>query len=224
VDTPRRASGYDLFKLIVAILLLLLFLLLMWRPPTTAGTVIPSTATRSSTPSQTFEPNPVAVDVTSTLSPLRSTSTPVPSPTQTLTPTPTDSLHSPTPTRPVTPTASQTPVPSLTATPVIESTSGPGEEGPSTIAACDAAASRARLQPGMHATIVRRLNFRSSPGIRDNWLRTNIPGTQVEIVGGPECIPHNTGAYLWWQIKLPDGEIGWSAEGSLHGAFYFMEP
>jgi len=76
----------------------------------------------------------------------------------------------------------------------------------------------------MKATILRRLNFRSSPGIRENWLHTNIPGTQVEIVGGPECVPHQAGAYLWWQIKLPDGKIGWSAEGSLYGSFYFMEP
>jgi hypothetical protein len=32
------------------------------------------------------------------------------------------------------------------------------------------------------------------------------------------------GAYIWWQIKLPDGQIGWSAEASQQGAFYFMEP
>jgi hypothetical protein len=80
------------------------------------------------------------------------------------------------------------------------------------------------LQVGTNATILRRLNFRSSPGIRDNWLLTNIPGTQVEIIGGPECVPYWTGAYMWWQIRLPDGRTGWSAEGSLHGSFYFMEP
>jgi hypothetical protein len=89
---------------------------------------------------------------------------------------------------------------------------------------CDAATSRSQLQSGMNATILRRLNFRSSPGIRDNWVLTNIPGTQVEVVGGPECVPYWTGAYVWLQIKLPDGRIGWSAEGSLHGSFYFMEP
>jgi hypothetical protein len=77
---------------------------------------------------------------------------------------------------------------------------------------------------GMSATILRRLNFRSSPGIQDNWLRTNIPGTIVEVIGGPECLPYIAGAYVWWQIRLPDGEIGWSAEGSIHGTFYFMEP
>ena len=91
-------------------------------------------------------------------------------------------------------------------------------------AACEAASSRSRLQTGTSATILRRLNFRSSPGIYDNWLLTNLPGTKVEVVGGPECFPHFTGAYVWWQIKLPNGQIGWSAESSHHGAFYFMEP
>jgi hypothetical protein len=76
----------------------------------------------------------------------------------------------------------------------------------------------------MNATILRRLNFRSSPGIENNWLLTNIPGTEVQVVGGPECVPHFTGAYVWWQIKLPDGQIGWSAESSQFGLFYFMEP
>jgi len=76
----------------------------------------------------------------------------------------------------------------------------------------------------MSATILRRLNFRSSPGIQNNWLLTNNPGTKVEVIGGPECIPHSIGAYVWWQIKLPDGQIGWSAEASQQGMFYFMEP
>ena len=89
---------------------------------------------------------------------------------------------------------------------------------------CEAANSRSRLQVGMNAMILRRLNFRSSPGIQDNWLLTNIPGTKVQLVGGPECIPHFIGAYLWWQIELPGGRIGWPAEGSVLGAFYFMEP
>jgi len=77
----------------------------------------------------------------------------------------------------------------------------------------------------MRATILRRLNFRSSPGIRNNWILTNIPGTQVEVIGGPECTRYqNGGAYLWWQIRLPNGMEGWSAEASAFGGFYFMEP
>jgi len=89
---------------------------------------------------------------------------------------------------------------------------------------CNAALSHSQLQAGINATILRRLNFRTSPGIQNNWIRTNIPGTQVEIIDGPICLPHFMGAYVWWQIKLPDGQIGWSAEASLFGRFYFMEP
>jgi hypothetical protein len=77
----------------------------------------------------------------------------------------------------------------------------------------------------MNAVIQRRLNFRSSPGIMDNWILTNIPGTQVEVVGGPTCTRYQNGvAYLWWQIKLPNGSVGWSAEASASGMYYFMEP
>lgn len=90
--------------------------------------------------------------------------------------------------------------------------------------ACELAGSRSRLQVGTNATIVRRLNFRSSPGIQDNWLRTNNPGTAVKIVDGPVCLPYASGAYVWWQVQLPDGQVGWSAEGSVHGTFYFVEP
>jgi hypothetical protein len=73
--------------------------------------------------------------------------------------------------------------------------------------------------------ILRYLNFRSSPGFTNNWILTNAPGTQVEIMGGPECTRNDGGgAYRWWQIKLPDGRVGWSAEASASGAFYFMEP
>jgi len=77
----------------------------------------------------------------------------------------------------------------------------------------------------MKANIVRPLNFRSSPGVLYNWILTNNPDTQVEIIGGPTCTRYqNGGAYLWWQIKLPNGLTGWSAEASAFGAFYFMEP
>jgi carboxyl-terminal processing protease len=67
------------------------------------------------------------------------------------------------------------------------------------------------------------LNLRSSPGIKDNWLKTIPVGTSVEVLENPICIPYLNGAYLWWQVKLPDGTTGWSAEGSLSGKFYFLE-
>jgi hypothetical protein len=77
----------------------------------------------------------------------------------------------------------------------------------------------------MQATILRYLNLRSSPGFSNNWILTNVPGTKVEIIGGPACTQYQGGgAYSWWQIKLPNGQVGWSAEASASGAFYFMEP
>jgi hypothetical protein len=48
--------------------------------------------------------------------------------------------------------------------------------------------------------------------------------THVDIVAGPECVPHGDGAYLWWQVATADGHTGWSAEASLQGSFYFLEP
>jgi hypothetical protein len=77
----------------------------------------------------------------------------------------------------------------------------------------------------MRAVIQRRLNYRSSPGLFNNWLFTNVPGTEVDVIGGPACtIYRNGGSYLWWQIKLPNGLVGWSAEASAFGTFYFMQP
>ena len=77
----------------------------------------------------------------------------------------------------------------------------------------------------MKAVIQRRLNFRAYPGLFKNLILTNQPGTEVEIVGGPACTRYREGgAYLWWEIKLPNGLTGWSAEASAFGAFYFMAP
>jgi hypothetical protein len=107
---------------------------------------------------------------------------------------------------------------------MIEVTAAPIPGAPPVADVCETVTARSRLQVGTNATILRRLNFRTSPGIRNNWILTNISGTPVEVVGGPECLPHLWGAYLWWQIRLPDGRLGWSAEGSLFGSFYFIEP
>jgi cytoskeletal protein RodZ len=229
MEPLTRAGRYDLFKLIVAILLLILFLLLNRK-------MTPQSIPPISTPSV----KRTAVSASSTSTSLTTTATLLPSPTlssavtQTMTPTPSVTetkvpistqtpLSSPTVTKIVTPTAPPLSSATATTTPVIESTATP-LAGTSIASACDSASSRSRLQTGMSAILLRRLNFRSSPGIHENWLLTNLPGTRVEIIGGPECLPHAAGAYVWWQIKLPDGQIGWSAEASRHGSFYFMEP
>lgn len=229
MEPSARAQWYDLFKLLVAIILLILFLLLSWRQA--PQTAIPQLESPTPTPSAStgsipFTPTPsgrstATQDAPAISSPqetstsLLQTATTIPtsSPTQTNTPLPTN-----------TPAITPSPLASPTMTPITESTVTPITAVPPAPDVCEAASARSRLQVGMNATMLRRLNFRSSPGIRDNWLLTNIPGTKVEVVGGPECIPHFIGAYLWWQIRLPDGRIGWSAEASVLGAFYFIEP
>ena len=225
MEPSPRATGYDLFKLIVAILLLILFFLLRSRATPqspTPLTTVPATAPASSTP----------IPLTATSVPIHtSIATTVAAATQTLSLSPTGTnmaittTSTPVPSPMATNAAEQisTSLPSPSAIPVLESTPIPTPET-AALSACDTASSHSRLQTGMRAIILRRLNFRSSPGIGNNWLLTNIPGTKVEVVGGPECIPHSIGAYVWWQIKLPDGQIGWSAEASQQGAFYFMEP
>ena len=207
-DSPY-APFYDLFKLIVAILLLLLFLFLaFWIPSNQtpqglipSGTPLPARST----------PTVVAI-----ISSPTDTSTSLP-PTATNTPQAT-----PSPTETTEPAPSPTPAPTETPTP--EATTPPVAENPATETVC-AATTRTQLQVGMKAVIQHRLNFRSTAGIHNNRLSTNQPGTQVDVIGGPECTAYENGSsYLWWQIKLPNGEIGWSAEASAFGGFYFMEP
>jgi len=182
----------------------------------TSSPLTSPTATQAAVATQASFPSPTRT-MASAL-----TVTPLSEPTQTSATIPTQTpLASPTVINVPEPTA--TPLPSPTATPATSSTSTP-IAGTPLASACESSSSRSRLQNGMNATILRRLNFRSSPGIRDNWLRTNLPGTNVQVIGGPQCVPHFTGAYVWWQIKLPDGQTGWSAEGSQFGSFYFMEP
>jgi hypothetical protein len=225
MDTSRRATGYDLFKLIVAILLLILFFLLMRRAtpqsPALISTLATPALTASAVPTLLANAQPTTVPASSTSVSLTSTSAQIPTPTATNVATSTQ-MPLPSPTATNISAASATPLPSPTAT-SISSTFTPMADTPAATA-CEAASAHSRLQTGMNVTIVRRLNFRSSPGIGNNWLLTNIPGTRVEVVGGPECIPHSIGAYVWWQIKLPGGQIGWSAEASQYGSFYFMEP
>jgi len=81
-----------------------------------------------------------------------------------------------------------------------------------------------RLQVGGQAKVLTNLNVRSSPGIQDNWMLTNIAGTKLEVVGGPVCTPYEGGAFLWWQVKNPAEVTGWSAEARQQGTSYYLEP
>jgi len=202
MTSPTRAPLYDLFKLIIAIILILILIFLVWIQP--SGTPQSAISTSTSTP-------PLSVPTVATI-----TSTPIP---PTTTPLPT---KTPPPT--ITPTQAATLTPSPMAQSTDEPLPTPIIEIPSDLKDCQVIA-RSQLQIGMKATILHRLNFRSSPGIFNNRILTNIPGTQVEVLGGPACTRYqNGGAYLWWQIKLPNGLVGWSAEASAFGSFYFMEP
>ena len=221
MSKSARAPFYDLFKLIVAIILLLIFLLLWFLNRSSQARQI-QVANSTSTPLPATE---TAVPASSTSTSLTATglSTDTALPTPSATPFLTET-QLPSPTSTSLPTLTATPIPLATESPVPETLPTPIVEIPAETNICEAV-SRSQLQIGMKANIVRRLNFRSSPGILNNWLLTNNPNTQVEIISGPACTRYeNGGAYLWWQIKLPNGSIGWSAEASAFGAFYFMEP
>ena len=81
-----------------------------------------------------------------------------------------------------------------------------------------------RLQPGDSARTLVNLNMRSSPGIKDNWMLTNIARTQLTVLSGPVCVVQEGGAYLWWEVENPFGLRGWSAEAHQGGGYYFLEP
>jgi hypothetical protein len=80
-----------------------------------------------------------------------------------------------------------------------------------------------KLRVGIEAEVISNLNLRSSPGIGNNWLQTMRSGTKVKVIGGPICLTHEEGEYLWWQLELDDGQTGWSAEAAFE-EYYFLEP
>jgi hypothetical protein len=196
MKASSHAPFYDLFKLIVAIILLVIFLFLIWMRPTPGPQLVSSIST--STPLlptlTTVPPTSTSIPPTATSAP---TDTPIPTATLTLAPT----------TQPA-----DEPLP----TPIIEI--------PADLEACQTIA-KSQLQVGTKATVQRKVNLRTSPGIFNNIILVNLPGSEVEVIGGPACTRYkNGGAYLWWEVKLPGGITGWSAEASAFGSFYFMEP
>ena len=215
MSTSARTPLYDLFKLVVAIILLLIFLFLLFSNRSSQARQLqvanPTMPPPPATPSTTLKASVTTVPASST--PIPPTATLIPANTSTPMPSSTNLA-----------TLTDTPIPSATESPVPETLPTPIVEIPSDQNVCEAV-SRSQLKIGMQALINRKVNFRSSPGIFNNWIKTNLPNTQVEVIGGPSCTRYeNGGAYLWWQVKLPDGRIGWSAEASAFGKFYFMEP
>lgn len=204
MNLPVRARGYDLFKLIIAIILLLLLFYLLWRPVPQ----IPSPGTEMPT---LTSPPPASTTVLPSQT-ITAATTIAPSPaTETLTATP------------ILPAV--TDIPSAAATQTLTPVSTPTTivEIPAEQSVCEAI-SKSRLRVGMNAITKVRLNFRLSPGILNNRVLTMPFNTKVAVIGGPSCTRYVRGAYLWWQIKLPDGQTGWSAEASLLGRYYFLQP
>ena len=206
----RYAPGYDLFKLVVAIILtiLLIFLLLRERDrryallevspvPTVTQLVILSTATSS------------PLDLT-------------PSPTQ----QPPTVSPSETPTPEPIATDVTAPEPPPTETAAVEAQPEPVESA-QTSDPNECPANPTRIQTGIMVKVLDWLNFRTGPGLHYEIQRTNRPGTEMEVIGGPVCTVRGENpptAYLWWNVQMESGQEGWSAEAPLNFPNYFLEP
>lgn len=85
-------------------------------------------------------------------------------------------------------------------------------------------AAEPRLVGGQPAEVVRDVNFRSSPGVGDNWSGGFAAGDQVSVMGETVCTPYGNGAYLWWEVERADGTLGWIAEAAANSPKYFLAP
>lgn len=152
------------------------------------------------------KPSPATAMMTSTPSVLTETPTQV-----TDSAAPTQPASEPTPTPSLTPT--YTPVPPLTATP---NTTPP----PDPLAQCaDAPQQGLQVDDQVYVcTQVDRLTLREAPRRNSDEVLLMDPGTALTIVDGPACAD----AWLWWQVKTTDGEIGWVAEGGDETDPYFI--
>ncbi len=169
---------------------------------------------------------PAAQAVSATASPLpaagatpEATATPQPS----ATPAPTS-----TPEVTVTPAPVEAPAATPTAAPLADTPAAPANTptaaaGLAAAGDCKAAAP-SRLAVGKMARVVSNLNLRSSPQMGKNVIKVNPAGTKLNVIGGPVCMTAQGGAYLWWQVSTADGQQGWSAEATLNGRGYFLQP
>ena len=64
----------------------------------------------------------------------------------------------------------------------------------------------------------RPLNVRREPNLGARTLTQLLPGDTFQVIGGPVC----EGGYLWWEVRLDNGTVGWSAEGDLD--HYYFTP
>ncbi len=223
----KYAPGYDLFKLIVAVILTIILILLLLRESQQRFTGLNLMGTASSpteeavSPTTTLQP-PAALTPSITSSPTKASISP---PTETSTPTPLPpsteliptepTLIEPTPTEsiPIEPPPPAVPVPTES-TPLVDSNECPSNP--------------TRIRVGATVRVLDWLNFRIGPGLASPIQRTNRPGTELDVIGGPVCTIRGTGndrrAYLWWNVRMKDGREGWSAEAPLNFPNYFLEP
>ena len=203
------APGYDRFKTVVAIILAAILLIMLLRG--CATNTIPQAPVEA-----IASPNATAIPPTA---PLPMQTSPAVGPTETIAPSPSPTAESTSTPTPILPTETTTAiVTEAAATPPGEATATPIQN-----AACNTSVP-SRLSVGQMARVLQRLNMRTEASINASLIQTNPTSTQVEIIGGPVCTPVGDSAYQWWQIRLSDGQEGWSAESQLNSATYFLEP
>jgi hypothetical protein len=198
------APGYDLLKLVVTLILAAILVILLLRGCNSAP-VAPPAPEATQAASATTNP-PTEIPPTATASPLPAATATLPPPTAK--PSPTPELSTATP--PAAPTSTPEPPPAT------------AQAGPANLDCPGAAVSR--LKVGDKVRVLNNLNQRRDPGLVGAWMITNPAGTELEIIGGPTCTAIQQQAYEWWHVRRSDGKEGWSAEASLHGQYYFLEP
>lgn len=211
MENVRRWFGYDWFKLIVALaLLILLVVLFVQQRPISGVASQAATSTPTSIPVASVIPSATISAPTSVAEP---SATQTPSPTQTAAP-----AQVPTATPPVEQPTSAPPPTTEQPTPTATTEAAQTASGD-----CSGAAPT-RLKVGMKAVVAYNLNLRKAAGMDQEIVATHLPTTLLDILGGPVCIPYDTGVYRWWNVKTADGAVGWSAESALNTNTYFMEP
>jgi hypothetical protein len=207
MENKRRWINYDWFKIIVALILLVIFIILQVQgsnmgigatstPPVALASTLEATQTASPTPTL---PQPSSTAQLSETTLPATTQPPTQTPTLKATPVPTQA-----------PTATaQTVQPTHT----VQTTPGDCSKALPT-----------RLAVGMNAKVLEDLNLREEAGMDKAIIYVSLPGFTLEIVGGPVCIPYADELYRWWNVKTGTDQIGWSAEGSSKGLYYFLEP
>lgn len=145
------------------------------------------------------------------------------SPTIYLPPPPTDIPWLPTPYRSPTPATTRTPLPTRTHT--LAPTQTPLV--PTATATPSATSSRApTLTPTVPigpivvggkvivtGTEGRGLNARAEAGLGATRLFTLLDGDWLDVIAGPQVVDDLT----WWQLRTPDGRVGWCIELNLQG-------